>query len=319
MNNYTKLFQSILASSIWSEDDQTRIVWITLLAMADKHGEVHASVPGVARLAGVPIAATETALQRFLSPDPYSRTPDNEGRRLLPMEGGWRIANHAKYRLMASREDEKTKTAARVAAHRAKRGGSGDDVGTKRGQSGESVTHRYTPLQGVTDLLQQGAGNGGVTQSLHIAEAEAEAEAKTNPIDVSTPQAEGGVGETPKALQPAGGGGVLIPTRKELEARAAMIGLPLREVDKFEAHYGANGWTVAGTPMASWAHAMVKWKLKWEEINGHGNAGQRSSGRPTAAEQRKALIAGADATQRQAELTAERERREQQDPDWVPI
>lgn len=180
MNGYTKLFSSILASSIWSEDDQTRIVWITLLAMADKHGEVHASVPGLARLAGVPIAATETALQRFLSPDPYSRTPDNEGRRLLPMEGGWRIANHAKYRLMASREDEKTKTAARVAAHRAKRGepvGSGGDAV----KSGEPVTHRYTPLQGVTDPLQQGVGNGGVTQTLHIAEAKAEAGIPPNP------------------------------------------------------------------------------------------------------------------------------------------
>jgi hypothetical protein len=112
---------------------------------------------------------------------------------------------------------------------------------------------------------------------------------------------------------------VLIPTRQELEARAAMIGLPLREVDKFEAHYGANGWTVAGTPMASWTHAMVKWKLKWEEMNGHANAGQRGGGQLTAAERRNALIAGADATQRQAELTAERERREQQDPNWVPI
>ena len=171
MNGYTKLFKSILASSIWSEDDQTRIVWITLLAMADKHGEVHASVPGLARLAGVPIAATETALQRFLSPDPYSRTPDNEGRRLLPMEGGWRIANHAKYRLMASREDEKAKTAARVAAHRAKRaepvGIGGDAVKT-----GDTVTDRYKALQGVTDPLQQGVGNGAVTQTMHIAEAD---------------------------------------------------------------------------------------------------------------------------------------------------
>ena len=180
MNGYTKLFKSILASSIWSEDDQTRIVWITLLAMADKHGEVHASVPGLARLAGVPIAATETALQRFLSPDPYSRTPDNEGRRLLPMEGGWRIANHAKYRLMASREDEKAKTAARVAAHRAKRaepvGIGGDAVKT-----GDTVTDRYKALQGVTDPLQQGVGNGAVTQTMHIAEADTDTDIPPNP------------------------------------------------------------------------------------------------------------------------------------------
>lgn len=193
MNGYTKLFQSILASSIWSEDDQTRIVWITMLAMADKHGEVHASVPGLARMAGVPIAATETAIQRFLSPDPYSRTPDNEGRRLLPMVGGWRIANHAKYRLMASREDEKAKTAARVAAHRAKRaepvGSGGDAV-----KIGEPVTHRYTPLQGVTDTLQRGVGNGGVTVGMHIAEAEAD-----TGIPPIAPQ--GGETQTPLQLE----------------------------------------------------------------------------------------------------------------------
>ena len=162
MNGYTKLFNSILASSIWTEDDQTRIVWITLLAMADKHGEVHASIPGVARLAGVPIAATEKALGKFLAPDPYSRTPDNEGRRLLPMDGGWRIANHAKYRAMASREDEKAKTAARVAAHR------------DRKASGTTVTDRYKALQTVTKALPEGVGNGGVTQTMHIAEAKAD-------------------------------------------------------------------------------------------------------------------------------------------------
>ena len=43
MPGYTKLFNSILASTIWRADDKTRIVWITLLAMADKHGIVEAS------------------------------------------------------------------------------------------------------------------------------------------------------------------------------------------------------------------------------------------------------------------------------------
>ena len=140
-------------------------------------------------------------------------------------------------------------------------------------------------------------------------------------IDVSTPQAKGGVGGDSIAPQPVavGAGGFLVPTRQDLDARAAMIGLPPREVDKFEAHYGANGWTVSGTPMSSWVHALVKWKIKWEELNAIGNAGSRGGGQPTAAERRNALIAGADATQRQAELTAERERREQQDPDWIPI
>ena len=120
MTGYTKLAASILHSSIWSEDDRTRIVWITLLAMANQHGEVLASIPGVARMAGVPIADAETALRRFLSPDPYSRTPDKEGRRLEAIDGGWLLVNHAKYRAAFSRDDQKAKTAERVARHRAK-------------------------------------------------------------------------------------------------------------------------------------------------------------------------------------------------------
>ena len=50
MSGYTKLFNSILASTVWSEPNETRIVWITLLAMADKNGIIEGSVPGLAVL-----------------------------------------------------------------------------------------------------------------------------------------------------------------------------------------------------------------------------------------------------------------------------
>lgn len=35
-----KLFGSIVASTIWREDDKTRLVWITLLALSDRDGFV---------------------------------------------------------------------------------------------------------------------------------------------------------------------------------------------------------------------------------------------------------------------------------------
>lgn len=118
MPNYTKLFNSIVTSTIWTEDDKTRILWITMLAMADQHGEVHASIPGLARIAGISTQDAESAIGKFLSPDPYSRTPDNEGRRIAPIDGGWELLNHAKYRRMASKEDSKEATAQRVRRHR---------------------------------------------------------------------------------------------------------------------------------------------------------------------------------------------------------
>ena len=113
MPNYTKLFNSIVTSTIWTEDDKTRIVWITMLALADQNGEVHASIPGLARLAGVSVESVNESIGKFLSPDEYSRTPDNEGRRIAPIDGGWELLNHAKYRKMASLADQKEATAKR--------------------------------------------------------------------------------------------------------------------------------------------------------------------------------------------------------------
>lgn len=118
MTGFVKLFGSILGSTIWREDPATKVVWITLLALADQDGIVESSIPGLANYAGVGIAETETALQKFQSPDPYSRTPEHEGRRIEPMDGGWRILNHDKYRRKMSPEEQREKAAIRQQRHR---------------------------------------------------------------------------------------------------------------------------------------------------------------------------------------------------------
>ncbi len=126
---YTKLFSSIITSTIWTEDDQTRIVWITMLALADKNGEVQGSVPGLARLAGVPTEAIDKALEKFLSPDKHSRTKDDEGRRIEVIDGGWSLLNHAKYRDMASKDESKRAGAIRQKRYREKQKRNGRDAG----------------------------------------------------------------------------------------------------------------------------------------------------------------------------------------------
>jgi len=98
MAGYTKLFNSILASTIWREEKETKILWITMLAMADKDGMVEASIPGLADLARLTVKETQTALGILESPDEFSRTKDHEGRRIEPVLGGWLVLNHAKYR-----------------------------------------------------------------------------------------------------------------------------------------------------------------------------------------------------------------------------
>jgi len=73
-----------------------------MLSQADKNGVVYASIPGLARIANLSIEEVEEGLRCFQSPDIYSRTPDNEGRRIEAVDGGWRLLNHAKYDAMRS-------------------------------------------------------------------------------------------------------------------------------------------------------------------------------------------------------------------------
>jgi len=96
-DTYTKLFSSITESTVWGESYSTRIVWVTMLAMADASGNVYGAVPGLARRANVTLQEVEAALFAFLSPDPYSRTKDEDGRRVEEIDGGWCLINHAKY------------------------------------------------------------------------------------------------------------------------------------------------------------------------------------------------------------------------------
>lgn len=117
---FTKLFASITDSSIWSEDDATRIIWITMLAMADCHGYVGASIPGLAARSRKSIAEVETALQKFRSPDPYSRTRDYDGRRITDVDGGWMLLNYEKHREVARTEAAKDSKRRWAATARAK-------------------------------------------------------------------------------------------------------------------------------------------------------------------------------------------------------
>ena len=133
-STYAKLFQSILTSSVWQEDDATRLVWITMLALKNRFGEVAGSVPGIAHAAKVPLDAARSAIAKLLAPDPDSRTKDHEGRRIVAIDGGWRVLNHEVYR-QAMNEDERRAYKARWARQnrqsKGKRGQDEDKCGSK--------------------------------------------------------------------------------------------------------------------------------------------------------------------------------------------
>jgi hypothetical protein len=119
--SFTKLFSSITESSLWvQQPSHVRVVWVTMLAMADRHGRINASIPGLAARAVVSIQETEHALEVFRSPDPYSRTREHEGRRIVDIDGGWMLLNYEKHRGIQSIEAERESKRRWAREHRAK-------------------------------------------------------------------------------------------------------------------------------------------------------------------------------------------------------
>ncbi|KKL92042.1 hypothetical protein LCGC14_1888630 [marine sediment metagenome] len=113
MPGFVKIYgDKLLRSTLWvGANPATKVVWITMLALSDRHGVVIGSLPGLAHTSNVSLDETAKALEYFRSPDPYSQSKDHEGRRVEEIEGGWVILNYAKHREF--RTEAQVKEAAR--------------------------------------------------------------------------------------------------------------------------------------------------------------------------------------------------------------
>lgn len=102
MATFTPLWSSIVMSSIWMASKETKILWITMLALKDRNGLVAGVPSALARTAGLTIEECNRSLVELLSPDPESSSTENEGRRIKAVPGGWHILNHDKYQKQMS-------------------------------------------------------------------------------------------------------------------------------------------------------------------------------------------------------------------------
>ena len=131
---YVKVHINLLTSSLWAQDAVTCKIWITLLVLCDQNGFIEATAPGIATLSHTPLERTREVLESFQSPDPDSRTSDNEGRRIEKIEGGFIVLNYPKYRAIVDPAKVRELTRLRVAAHR-----------DRQKSHVTNVTHAVTP------------------------------------------------------------------------------------------------------------------------------------------------------------------------------
>jgi len=165
-NGYTKLFGTILTSSIWSEDDKTRLVWITMLALATRDGLVEAALPGLARAANVSVEACEASVKKLESPDEYSRSTTNDGRRIEKVDGGWRIYNYVKYMEKMDMESRRAYNARKMREYRERERGLRKQMGI-RAVVNAKVTEEEIRMRDEAELVKK-AGQRKVLADLGV-------------------------------------------------------------------------------------------------------------------------------------------------------
>lgn len=109
---YGKLFSSALDGSLATRGPwQAIAVWPWILCLCDREGYLDMTAEALARRTTFPLEIVTTALEALTSPDPHSRTPDCDGRRLEPIDParawGWRVVNYAKYRAIRSADERR--------------------------------------------------------------------------------------------------------------------------------------------------------------------------------------------------------------------
>ncbi len=106
--------------------DHVRLLFITLLALSDRDGIVYGSRSGLMRAAMIDLDAAEEhdPWRILMGPDDDSsdlmRNPENEGRRIEEIPGGFKIINYTYYRSLRDAEDRKAQNREAQQRHREK-------------------------------------------------------------------------------------------------------------------------------------------------------------------------------------------------------
>lgn len=149
---YGKIFESMYDGTL-SADWKALVTFQQLIVLADPDGQVDFTPPALSRRTGIPLEIIEHGLKKLAEPDPYSRSADEEGRRIVLLDShrpwGWQIVNHAQYRDIASARDRRVKARQRKRQQREREREREADEGPPKSNAQavdyEDVSHDVTP------------------------------------------------------------------------------------------------------------------------------------------------------------------------------
>jgi hypothetical protein len=109
---YGKLFAQMYDGTLGTKGPwQALVTFQQLIILADQYGDVDMTAEAIARRTTIPLDVVNIGLAELVKPDPHSRTPDEDGRRIVPLaenrDWGWHIVNHDIYRKIRSQEERR--------------------------------------------------------------------------------------------------------------------------------------------------------------------------------------------------------------------
>jgi hypothetical protein len=109
---YAKIFAQIYDGTLASQGPwQALVTFQQLLILADEEGVVDMTPDAISRRTTLPLEIVQQGIDALSEPDPYSRTPDEGGRRIVLLDEarpwGWRIVNYMKYRQIKRQQDRR--------------------------------------------------------------------------------------------------------------------------------------------------------------------------------------------------------------------
>ncbi len=106
---YGKIFRQMYKGTLamvgpW----QALVTFQQMIVLADINGTVDMTPDAISRETTIPIEIINTGIEALEKPDPESRSPEEEGRRIIRLREnsswGWKIVNYAHYRKIQSEE-----------------------------------------------------------------------------------------------------------------------------------------------------------------------------------------------------------------------
>jgi len=120
---YGKIYDTIYEGTLYGHWEAI-VTMQQLIVLSSPDGVVDMTPQALSARTSIPLKIIEKGLKELLAPDPNSRTPGEDGRRIVLLEDhrpwGWRLVNHAKYMQIRSMEDKREADRIRIAEKRRK-------------------------------------------------------------------------------------------------------------------------------------------------------------------------------------------------------